>query len=424
MSTAGLAFRARRGQTNRDMVEHETSGGSRNIVVPFKVVLVSIVGLWACYYGLTTLRMFLGGMDHQLEMAALRAVVTLAGIGITLGLWLIIRLFDKRPLWAKVTVALVVAFPLAIASAKVNSVVFADMEARFLQERGDEAGVAFRRDRSGNLIIDVPGLEDSEEAGPAQSFTLQAARNGFAQWQQLIAFSFDRYFMLLAWCALYFALLSIERARAAERSAGEFRQAAKAAELRSLRYQVNPHFLFNTLNSISALILTDKKEQAEEMVQAMANFYRTSLTDDPTADLSLEEEFALQRHYLDIESVRFPNRLLPEFDLPAELKDMRIPGMILQPLVENSVKYAVAPTSKPVTIAICAREEYGRLVLSVEDNGSGVADDAEHGYGIGLDNVRQRLEARFGRDAHMVSGPSAKGYATHLRVPLEKNGQA
>ena len=405
------------------MVENETSGGNRNIAVPFKVVLVSIVGLWACYYGLTTLRMLLGGMDHQLEMAGLRAVVTLAGIVITLGLWLIIRMLDKRPLWAKVTVALIVAFPLAIASAKINAVVFAEMEERFLQERGEEAGVNFRRDQAGNLIIDVPGLEGAESEDAAQSFTLEANKNGFAQWQQIIAFSFDRYFMLLAWCALYFALLSIEQARAAERRAGEFRQAAKAAELRSLRYQVNPHFLFNTLNSISALILTGKNERAEEMVQAMADFYRTSLTDDPTADLSLSEEFALQQHYLDIEAVRFPNRLKAELNLPADLAEMRIPGMILQPLVENSVKYAVAPTTQPVTISVSAREEYGRLVLSVEDNGSGVSEDAEHGYGIGLDNVRQRLETRFGKAAHMVSGPSANGYATHLRVPLEKASQ-
>ena len=403
-----------------------------DVVVPFRIVLGSVLGLWACAYALNTLTSLLAGLPYQLEMAAIRMAVTLAGIILTLGLWTIIRLLDARPFWAKVLVALVVAFPIALAIAQINTFAFRELEQRVVEDTGAQNGVNMRRDASGNLVIDVPGMggmddplgEDEEEQG--QTITIAAPKDGNVRWQQLIYTAVGRYFLLLAWCALYFAILAGERARVAERNAGTFQQAARAAELRSLRYQVNPHFLFNTLNSLSSLILTERNEQAEEMVQTMANFYRQSLTDDPTADLPLTEEFALQRHYLDIESVRFPDRLVVALDLPPQLGEARVPGMILQPLVENSVKYGVANSTRPVRIAISAREEYGRLVLTVEDDGPGpgTLDEAGHGYGIGLENVRQRLEARYGDKAHMVSGPTGDGYATHVRIPLERNDTA
>jgi LytS/YehU family sensor histidine kinase len=233
---------------------------------------------------------------------------------------------------------------------------------------------------------------------------------------------------MLAWCALYLALLTGEKARAAERREGAYRRAAKAAELRSLRYQVNPHFLFNTLNSLSALVLTGKNEAAERMIHMISTFYRRSLANDPTSDVPLADEIALQKLYLDIEAVRFPLRLVAEYAIPSELADVLVPGMILQPLVENSVKYAVAPSCGQVRITLAAREEYGRLVLSVSDKGAidegspdARSEPAAHtGFGIGLANVRERLAARFGKEATLVSGPVPGGYATHLRLPITR----
>ncbi len=183
---------------------------------------------------------------------------------------------------------------------------------------------------------------------------------------------------------------------------------------------MNPHFLFNTLNSLSALVLTGRKEQAEKMIHMLSTFYRRSLADDPTADIPLGEEIALQRLYLDIEAVRFPQRLVAEYAIPPGLEDVLVPGLILQPLVENSVKHAVAPSCGTVRITLSAREEYGRLVLTVADDGGSAGDDAEHrkGFGIGLANVRERLAARFGNEATVVSGPVPGGYATHLRLPI------
>jgi LytS/YehU family sensor histidine kinase len=243
-------------------------------------------------------------------------------------------------------------------------------------------------------------------------------------WQEISEIAFGRYFMMLTWAALYLALLAGEKARTAERREGEYRRAAKASELRSLRYQVNPHFLFNTLNSLSALVLTGKTEQAESMIQMISTFYRRSLADDPTADVPLREEFRLQRLYLDIEAVRFPDRLRARYDLPKTLREARVPGMILQPLVENSVKHAVASTSQAVTITISAREEYGRLVVTVADNANkdAAGDAPPPGFGIGLSNVRERIEARFGDQASIVSGPTNEGYATHIRLPLVTHG--
>ena len=231
-----------------------------------------------------------------------------------------------------------------------------------------------------------------------------------------------RYFLLTAWAALYLALVAAQRARVAEREGQRLRSAARAAELRSLRYQVNPHFLFNTLNSLSALVMTGKEERAEQMIHSLSRFYRHSLAEDPTGDVLLEEEFELQSLYLEIESVRFPERLRVEIDCPPELAQCRVPGMILQPLVENSVKYGVSNSSRPVTISIRAREQGGRLVLTVADDGPGLSPDTGGGFGIGITNVRDRLRARFGGSAEVVCGPAATGYETRLVLPLVRHG--
>ena len=363
---------------------------------------------------------------------------------ITLGLWLILRLFDARALWVKIGAALILSLPVALLIAQANQLVFASMEQRVFARAAQQRGFYVYRDQSGDLLVDIPASslprlpEDAgatEETGTqtstntstetvTETVTVPAERLQATYWQEVIEVAYGRYFMMLAWCALYLALLTGEKARAAERREQEFRNAARAAELRSLRYQVNPHFLFNTLNSLSALVLTGKADSAERMIQMLSHFYRRSLANDPTADVPLAEEVALQKLYLDIEAVRFPQRLLAEYAIPAELEDVLVPGMILQPLVENSVKHAVAPSAGPVRITIAAREEYGRLVLSVTDDGKNAreSDGPRKGFGIGLANVRERLAARFGQEATVVSGPLGAevgfGYATYLRLPL------
>ena len=241
-------------------------------------------------------------------------------------------------------------------------------------------------------------------------------------WKQLTDVALGRYFLLIAWAGLYIALGNAEMARASERREGEYKRAAKAAELRSLRYQVNPHFLFNTLNSLSALVMVGRTEQAEKMIQTISSFYRHSLAGDPTADVPLADEISLQRHYLEIEAVRFPERLVCEFDVPESLENACVPGMILQPLVENSIKYGVSASTRPVTIRIVAQEAGGKLVLTVADDGPGKTNQ-NGGTGIGLENVRNRLAARFGDEARVESAAlPAGGYATVLTIPLVRSG--
>lgn len=258
--------------------------------------------------------------------------------------------------------------------------------------------------------------------GPDKVTIIRQSLESEGLWRQLTDVALGRYFLLIAWAALYLALGNGEQLRAAEYREGQYARAAKAAELRSLRYQVNPHFLFNTLNSLSALVMVGRAEQAERMIQSISRFYRHSLAGDPTSDMPLEDEIALQRHYLDIEAVRFPERLKCEFDVPDDLMTACVPGMILQPLVENSIKYAVSTTIRPVTIRISAREAGGFLILSVADDGPGEGF-VNGSTGIGLANVRSRLAARFGEDeAKVESGPlPAGGYATVLTMPIVRN---
>ncbi|MFD1958430.1 sensor histidine kinase [Novosphingobium panipatense] len=186
---------------------------------------------------------------------------------------------------------------------------------------------------------------------------------------------------------------------------------------------MNPHFLFNTLNSLSALVMVGRQDDAEEMIQTLSTFYRRTLSGDPTNDLSLVDEIELQRLYFAIEAVRFPNRLLTHIDVDEAVRDAKVPGMILQPIVENSVKYAVAATQQPVTIAIEARREGGQLVITVHDDGPGGSRDPKvraEGCGIGLANVRDRLRARYGEAGTLTFGKlPGGGFATVLRMPLE-----
>lgn len=401
--------------------------------LPAVTVLASMAGLWLCYFLLTTVRAGIVGFEPQGEMLWRRGLVTLVGIGMTVLLWAILRLFDDRALWVKILAAVLVAIPISIPIAQSNQWIFAGIQRQVEENFGEERGINLRRDEAGNLLVDIPperfrdltGLgvsSDPVATGAPASVLVAPAPTRLDQWLQVVDIALGRYFLLLAWASLYFAMLAGAQARAAERREERFRGAAKAAELRSLRYQVNPHFLFNTLNSLSALVMTGKAERAETMIQTISSFYRHSLADDPTGDVALADEFELQRQYLAIEAVRFPDRLRVTFDFPRELADARVPGMILQPLVENSVKYAVAPHKAPVTIRIAAREDYGRLAITVEDDGPGASQACEQGFGIGLANVRDRLQARFGNEAKVTSGPVEGGYLTEIRIPLVNHG--
>lgn len=399
-----------------NLMEHSDARPDR---VPTRSVLISIAGIWLCYLALITLRSLLLDRTYFVEMLGLRTVVTLAGMTVTTLAWLILRLFDNARIGVRMGIALVVMLPAALGLAMINRQVFSGLDQKMLGQQRNPTEVQIRHDTAGNVLVDVP---DPPNLTADQLAALQKKFAEQALWRQLTDIAIGRYFLLLAWAALYFAMVTAQQARAAERREGEYRRAAKTAELRSLRYQVNPHFLFNTLNSLSALVMTGKGQAAETMIQSLSSFYRRSLAEDPTGDVALDQEVALQRAYLEIEAARFPDRLVTDLDVPEALEDARVPGMILQPLVENAVKYAVTPTRNAVTVTIAAREEYGRLVIEVRDNGPGAPHSGRPGFGIGLANVRDRLEARYGQDASLAAGPDAEGgWRAVLRLPLERH---
>ncbi|MXP10821.1 sensor histidine kinase [Pseudoblastomonas halimionae] len=396
-----------------------------------KTVIVSIALVWATYFVLVTLRSTLLGLDVTGQLMWRRAAVTAAAILATIGLWPLLRALERFTTPTRVVATLLLLVPFAFVVAGVNQIVFAPVAKQVQQKLGEREGVTIRSDESGNVLIDVPGRDDgqggrrvSTENGEGTTVRVDRSATQGQQIAALVDLALNRYFVFLAWAALYFALVRSEAARSAERQAGEFREAARTAELRSLRYQVNPHFLFNTLNSLSALVMTGRSERAETMIQTISNFYRHSLSEDPTGDVELADEIDLQRHYLEIESVRFPKRLKVEIDVPADLEDRRVPGMILQPLVENAVKYGVAPSTEPVTIAISARRENGDLVLRVADSGASEPGFlGGTGFGIGLANVRDRLKARFGRGATLSAGPDgSRGWVSMIRIPGGPHG--
>lgn len=420
--------------------------------VPARIVLASIAAVWLAYFVIATLRGWLVGLELHDALLWRRVVVILASMAVTVGLWPLLRLLDPQPIWQKSAAVLLIALPASLLLASINQWVFAAVEEQAAAQIGERDGLRIRSDEAGNLLVDPIDREDPAAKVPDESapppvvplpspaiptiaqqeqqseaaITIDAETREDIRWRQLTDVALGRYFLLLAWAALYFALVNAEQARAAERREGQYRRAAKAAELRSLRYQVNPHFLFNTLNSLSALVMTGRGDAAERMIQTLSSFYRRSLAGDPSADLALEQEVAQQQLYLEIEAVRFPERLRVAIDLPEALADARVPGMILQPLVENSVRYGVTPVTRAVTIRIAARAEGGNLVIEVSDDGPGAGPrtgDAAGGFGIGLANVRDRLAARYGEEAASVSaGPQpGGGWRTVIRLPFDRH---
>jgi signal transduction histidine kinase len=215
-----------------------------------------------------------------------------------------------------------------------------------------------------------------------------------------------------------------ERAEAeadeAEAEAERAEEAAERAEAMALRLQLDPHFQFHTLNSISSLVTLGRKEEAQRMLDALGDFLRASLHRDPTADVTLDEEIETIDAYLGIESIRFGDRLAIEIEIAPGLSDMAVPNFILQPLVENAVKHGVAATRGPATLTIAAERDGGALVLSVTNTtpGDAAPGAARPGTGIGLANIRQRLAIRYDDEARLETGPVENGWRAEIRLPM------
>ncbi len=367
-----------------DIGNHKPSVGQQ-------VAILSILGFWLFYVVIITLRAAVGDWPAQEELAVRRVFVTILGIGITYMLYRLLRLFEDKALSTRIITAFAGAIPCAIAIAAFNFYMFNVYDPQSL--------------------FDEKNMEEMRKYMEQENFALKV----------IVEDSISRFFFMISWASLYLTLSYASEVRTVERKAARFAQAAQDAELRSLRYQVNPHFLFNTLNSLSTLVMRSQPEEAEEMILNLSKFYRTSLSGDPLEDVALSEEVHLQNLYLDIEAVRFPKRLKTETHIPAELDDVLVPGLILQPLVENAIKHGVAHSKRPVTITISASAKGDFLKLTVADDGETKSQDkaSDQNNGIGLANVRDRLETRFGTQAKLQTHrPETGGFVAELTMPL------
>jgi two-component system LytT family sensor kinase len=389
-----------------------------------RIAWLSIVGFWSFYFLINTTRVFILQEQDQVEMLGRRVIVASLSMVITAIFYLFLRGSSAASMRRSMATAAALALPAAIAYGSVNFFVFEDISSKHYS-MPSPAHAHAPPPPMPNMA--VPPAPPAPPAPPeALNVGHTALEHEVTTFEAIAENSANGYFFFVAWASLFLSLRYAGEVRVLERRSAELRAAAQNAELRALRYQVNPHFLFNTLNSLSSLILTDKREQAERMILNLATFFRTSLSGDPTEDVSLAEEIALQRLYLDIERVRFPDRLHVQIDLPESLATAQVPGLILQPLVENAVKYGVSRTTRPVTIAIRARQRADQLVLTVENSAAVGPCEAGpiDGTGVGLRNVCDRLIARFGDEAKCRWGaPSPGSFEVELTMPIIRHGR-
>lgn len=190
---------------------------------------------------------------------------------------------------------------------------------------------------------------------------------------------------------------------------------AHEAQVEALRYQINPHLLYNTLNSIAALILDKQNDLAEDMVMRLSDFFRSSLSKPQHLDVPLIDEITFQRLYLSIEEMRFGDRLAYEFNIDPNAEQVRVPNFILQPLIENALKHAIKPAGQTTLLLVTAKKIGNQLLLDVTDNGPGRS--SRSGTGIGLKNVKNRLYSHFGDDAKVETLSQGSGFSVRLSIP-------
>jgi len=250
--------------------------------------------------------------------------------------------------------------------------------------------------------------------------------------QRLIGLLYLPLTLLGGWSALYYAInffLTVEQqADRLERLEAQ----ATAAQLAMLRYQLNPHFLFNTLNSISTLVLLKQTEPANAMLTRLSSFLRHTLIAEPGSQVTLAQEIETLQLYLDIERMRFEERLRTHFAIEEAALKAQLPAMLLQPLVENAIKYAVSPQEEGARISLSARVIGDRLRLMVEDTGPGADDPARFGRadsgdlasgrpvstGVGLANIRNRLIQAYGENQRFeTSSQPGGGFTVLIEIP-------
>lgn len=249
-------------------------------------------------------------------------------------------------------------------------------------------------------------------------------REIMAQYQWILFAHFTLYIVQFA---IYHTVRSVQRLRLKEQQAAELMTLAHERELEALKAQVNPHFLFNTLNSISATVKTDPDE-AREMISELAHLLRYALDSAKNDWVTLEGEVTFAKAYLTLESHRFSDRLQVDYDIDSEILDTPVPPMVLQPLVENAVKHGIAPSERGGTITLRIHQSNEHVQVHVEDTGSGLNGEndplAEETEGLGLANTNARLTQTYGPEAALhTNADASEGFEVWFTIPATGKGE-
>ena len=346
-----------------------------------RIAAVTILLFWLAQFSLLTTQRLVFGAGDDLSYLVPRLLVTALGIGMSFLILGFHRATRGRALSQRLALAVLAALTGAIIHAFANYATF-------------------------RLLMPRDQLGDTDIVAHAMAVL---------QW----------FWTYAAIAGLLLAIVYSGDVRDHERRTAQLQRDAHEAHVRALRYQLNPHFMFNTLNSIASLIGTGAVESAEYMVENLSDFLRAGLAIDPSEDIPLAKEIELQSTYLAIEAVRFPNRLDVAIDVPNAVRGVLVPSLIVQPLVENAVRHAVAVSTGRVSLTIAAHAEGKRLRIRVRDSGANMGTGGEAprrvvpGTGVGLANVAERLKTRYGDDCGFAAGRLPDGgFEVTFAIPL------
>ena len=230
-------------------------------------------------------------------------------------------------------------------------------------------------------------------------------------------------YVLLSWSGLYFGIKFSRKLQEQKEASLKAQAMAHEAQLKMLRYQLNPHFLFNTLNAISTLVLDNRNETANGMIGSLSAFLRYSLDSDPVQRVTLAQEIDATLLYLGIEQLRFGERLKVSIEVDTDARDALVPSLILQPLIENAIKHAVAKRESGGSLEVEARHRGSHLVIVLRDDGPGGNEQAEMktSRGVGLANTRERLRVLYGEDQEFrTANRIPHGFEVYVKLPYER----
>jgi len=231
------------------------------------------------------------------------------------------------------------------------------------------------------------------------------------------------FYIMLCWSGLYFGIKYYQQLQEQTEQTLKAVAAAHQAQLKMLRYQLNPHFLFNTLNAISTLILDGSNKTANQAVTRLSDFLRYTLENDPMSRVTLGSELDALDLYLEIEKVRFGDRLIIEKDIDDRAAKALVPSLILQPLIENAIKYAISPMEEGGALRITARVQQSTLILQLSDTGPGLGNgnNGQKSSGVGLKNTRERLQQLYGDAQAFTLAPNEPtGLTVTINIPFEE----